>query len=194
MKKYKLSDFVEFIPGINSTRARKKYGDNIDYYDQEAFEQDQKYAVKCVEESDLHSSNDELALQVGDVVISSSVQLATLVGTTNAGKVPSLNFIKVNFNGDALDKCYFIYLFNASQEIKRQKERELQGNVSLRIPLKALKQLEIPVVSLEKQRKIGEAYIKVLQLQTVLNTYGELIEEFTNRILRESLEGKNSEE
>lgn len=50
-----------------------------------------------------------------------------MVGKANAGKVPSLNFTKVEFKHDRLDKRYFIYLFNAYRDVKRQKERELQG-------------------------------------------------------------------
>ena len=116
------------------------------------------------------------------------MQLATMVGDANAGKVPSLNFTKVEFCDDRLDKRYFIYLFNSYRDIKRQKERELQGNGPiLRIPIKSLKKLEIPVISLEKQAKIGRAYIETLKLQAKLNTYGKLVGEFTERILEKSI-------
>lgn len=187
---------MRFVPGINPTRARKQYGtDEINYYDQAAFERDYNHKHGFVEEEIIENIPAGLALQKGDVVISNSMQLATMVGEANAGKVPSLNFTKVEFCDDRLDKRYFIYLFNSYRDIKRQKERELQGNGPiLRIPIKSLKKLEIPVISLEKQAKIGRAYIETLKLQAKLNTYGKLVGEFTERILEESIVKEKKDE
>lgn len=196
LKKRKISEFVRFVPGINPTRARKQYGtDEINYYDQAAFERDYNHKHGFVEEEIIENILAGLALQKGDVVISNSMQLATMVGDANAGKVPSLNFTKVEFCDDRLDKRYFIYLFNSYRDIRRQKERELQGNGPiLRIPIKSLKKLEIPVISLEKQAKIGRAYIETLKLQAKLNTYGKLVGEFTERILEESIVKEKKDE
>lgn len=196
MEKRKIGEFVKFIPGINPTRARKQYGsDEIDYYDQAVFERDNRHEDGFVEEEIIGDIPADLALQKGDVVISNSMQLATIVGEANAGKVPSLNFTKVEFCDDNLDKRYFIYLFNAYHDVKYQKMRELQGNGPiLRIPVKSLEKLEIPVVSLEKQAKIGRAYVESLKLQAKLNTYGKLIEKFTEQVLGESIVKEKKDE
>ncbi|EMF0551429.1 restriction endonuclease subunit S, partial [Enterococcus faecium] len=125
-----------------------------------------------------------------DVVISNFLQRATIVGEKNIGKVLSLNFTKVKFLNDQLDKRYFLYLFNNYKDIQRQKERELQGTgLVLRLTKKSLEKLIIPVVSLTEQQRIGEIYIETLKLQSKLNEYARLTEQFAGSILEKSLEG-----
>ena len=193
MKKRELGELVTFIPGINPTRAEKQFKTHeIKYYDQSSFEVDYNHDDSSACENDLKAqSKNNLSLNEGDLVISNSLQLAAMVGKINVGKVLSLNFTKVEFNSAQLDKRYFLYLFNANVDIKRQKERELQGNGSiLRIPLKALNQIVIPVVSMEEQIKVGAIYTKMLKLQSKLIKYTELVEQFTGLVLEENLKEK----
>lgn len=191
MRQRKLNEFVTFVPGINPTRAEKQYGTkDINYYDQSSFEKDYNHyngmSLK------INKKNyDNLALNEGDIVVSNALQLATIVSNLNTGKVPSLNFTKVEFKNDELDKRYFVYLFNVYREVQRQKERELQGNGPiLRIPIKALGEIKIPFIGLEGQKQTGRAYIEMLRLQGKLNRYSELIEQFTGALLEENLEEK----
>ena len=129
-------------------------------------------------------------LNEGDVVINNSLQLATMVGKNNVGKVLSINFTKVEIDNKQLDKRYFLFMFNTYKDVKRQKERELQGTGAvLRIPLRALGEITIPVVTLEEQKKIGKIYIERIKLQSKLNKYSDLIEQFTNSIIEEALKG-----
>ena len=111
-----MSEFVKFIPGINPTRAKKQYGiDVIEYYDQNAFEYDYGQRYNFIERVSVEMNiPDELALKEGDVVISNSMQLATIVGKENTGRVLPLNFTKVEFVDGNIDKRYFIYIFNCS--------------------------------------------------------------------------------
>ncbi len=191
---YRLGDLVSFEQGVNSARAKKQYGlVDVIYYDQASFEKDYNHEDGFVEEIAKSSFND-YSLNEGDVIISNSLQQATMVGTANAGKVPSINFTKVDFKDAALDKEYFLYLFNTHNSVKRQKEREVQGNVIPKIPIKALNDLTVPVVSMDEQIKIGRIYTDTLKLQAKLNRYSELIEQFTNGVLEETLkEGKKYE-
>ena len=113
-----------------------------------------------------------------------------MVGKNNVGKVLSINFTKVEIDNKQLDKRYFLFMFNTYKDVKRQKERELQGTGAvLRIPLRALGEITIPVVTLEKQKKIGKIYIERIKLQSKLNKYSDLIEQFTNSIIEEALKG-----
>lgn len=180
-----------FVPGINPSRAESQYGTNeIQYYDQAAFENDFNYENDSVVEKSTLLPHSELALNEGDVVISNSMQLATIVGKCNIGKVPSLNFTKAEFITGELDRHYFLYLLNAYQGVKRQKERGLQGSGAvLRIPLKALNQIIIPVPSMEQQKKIGMIYTETLSIQSKLKKYGALIDRFTSSIIEDVLEG-----
>ncbi len=188
MLERKLSEFVTFIPGVNSTRVEKQFDlQDIEYYDQTSFERDLNYDE--TDENNILFYADH-ALKQGDVVISNSMQLATMIGKNNAGKVPTLNFTKVEFKNNNLDKQYFIYLFNCYDEVKRQKERELQGSTIARIPIKALNELVIPVVSISEQKKIGTIYSEIIKLQNKLGKYATLIEQFTKTILDDNLKGK----
>lgn len=191
LEKKILKDFVTFLPGVNTTRAEKQFGINaLNYYDQHSFNAD--YYHKAVNEvavtglSEYHN----LSLKKGDIVISNSLHLATMVGASNANKILSLNFTKIELNDEQIDKKYFLYLFNVYKDVRRQKERKLQGSGPiLRIPIRTLEELSIPIIPLVEQKRIGTIYAEVLKLQSKLNTYGDLMEEFTNTVLEESLKG-----
>ncbi|NCC55082.1 MAG: restriction endonuclease subunit S [Erysipelotrichia bacterium] len=191
MNTKQLKEFVNFIPGINPTRIQDQIErESIKFYDQSSFIEDYKHEKINVEDEIISSVQNNQTLKVGDVVISNSLQCATMVSTKNAGKVLSLNFTKIEFDGEKLDKGYFLFLFNAYKHIKYQKEKKLQGSGSiLRIPLQSLKDIVIPVIPIEEQKKIGKIYIKTLQLQSELSEYSKLMELFTNEILEESVKG-----
>ncbi|PEI69774.1 restriction endonuclease subunit S [Bacillus toyonensis] len=192
MEKRKINEFITFVPGINPTRAQKQFGtQKINYYDQASFEADYNHEDVVVEGEPEFSNHNNPSLNEGDVVISSSLQLATMVGKNNVGKVLSLNFIKIEFDSEQLDKRYFLFLFNAYKDVRRQKERELQGNGPvLRIPLRALGEIIVPVAPLEEQKKIGAIYAETLKLQSKLNKYADLMAKFTSSIIEENLKGK----
>ena len=104
--------------------------------------------------------------------------------------LPIVSSLKVEIDNKQLDKRYFLFMFNTYKDVKRQKERELQGTGAvLRIPLRALGEITIPVVTLEKQKKIGKIYIERIKLQSKLNKYSDLFEQFTNSIIEEALKG-----
>ncbi|MGZ9586411.1 restriction endonuclease subunit S [Paenibacillus marinisediminis] len=191
MEKRGLKEFVTFIPGINPTRAQKQFeNQTINYYDQPSFEADYYHEDVFFENEEKCSSQNSPSLNEGDVVISNSLQLATMVGKNNVGKVLSLNFTKIEVDSEQLDKRYFLYLFNAYKDVRRQKEKELQGTGPvLRIPLRALGEINVPVIPLEEQKKIGAIYAETLKLQSKLNKYAGLIEQFTSSIIEETLKG-----
>ncbi|CAM4028804.1 restriction endonuclease subunit S [Paenibacillus alkaliterrae] len=192
MEKRGLKEFVTFVPGINPTRAQTQFGiQSINYYDRSSFEADSNYEDVVVKDAEKSLSQINPSLNEGDVVISNSLQLATMVGKSNVGKVLSLNFTKIEFDSEQLDKKYFLFLFNAYKVVRRQKERELQGSGPvLRIPLRSLEEIIIPVLPFEEQQKIGAIYVETLKLQSKLNKYADLIGQFTSSIIEETLEGK----
>ncbi|MDN4604955.1 restriction endonuclease subunit S [Paenibacillus sp. F6_3S_P_1C] len=189
MERRVLKEFVTFIPGINPTRAQKQFeNQTMNYYDQQSFEADYKHEDVFFENEVKRSSQYNLLLNEGDVVMSNSLQLATIVGKNNVGKVLSLNFTKIEFNTEQFDKRYFLFLFNTYKDVKRQKEKELQGTGPvLRIPLRALGEINVPIVPLKEQKKIGAIYLETLKLQSKLNKYAVLIEQFTSSIIEETL-------
>lgn len=192
LEKRHVSEFISFVPGINQSRAGKQFGEQFEhYYDQSSFELDYHHEENNKIEDNNANSQDNLSLNEGDMVISNSLQLATIVGKNNVGKVLSLNFTKVEFHSDQLDKRYFLYLFNSFKDVKRQKERELQGSGLIqRIPIKSLEKLIIPVPPLAEQKKIGAIFVETLQLQERLKKYAGLLEDFTSSIIEEQLKEK----
>lgn len=184
----RLSDYVTFVSGVNPTRANKQIDDVIVYYEQSDFNNDFNHLDGYEIEENL-SDFGKQTLKEGDIVISNNQQKAVMIGKSNAGKVISLNFTKVEFKKQTLDKNYFLYLFNSNKSIQRQKEREQQGDVLQKLSTKALGELKIPVIPLEKQKKIGEAYSKTLKLQGELIRYSTLLEQFSTQILEKTLQG-----
>lgn len=189
-----MNEFVTFIPGINPTRAQKQVRKQskmhpIEYYDQSSFIEDYKHEEIRKEEPYIVNKVNQ-SLKAGDIVISNSLQCATLVSTKNAGKVLSLNFTKVELNEEQLNKEYFLFLFNAYRNVKYQKEKKLQGSGHvLKIPLQSLGEIMIPIVPMEEQKKMGTIYVKTLKLQSELSEYGKLVEVFANELLEESIRG-----
>lgn len=189
LKRKAIKEFVKFVPGINQTRAQKQFGiKTVNYYDQQSFEVDYKQVEVFVENDIKSLAINNLSLNEGDIVLSNSLQLATMVGKNNVGKVLSLNFTKIEIDNNQLDKRYFLFMLNTYKDVKRQKERELQGTGPiLKIPLRALGEITIPIVTIEEQKKIGKIYIERMKLQSKLNKYSNLIEQFTNSIIEEAL-------
>ena len=188
MKYVKLGEYIEFVTGVNPTRANKQIDDVIVYYEQSDFNNDFNH-LDGYEIEENPSDFGKQSLKEGDIVISNIQQKAVIIGKSNAGKVIPLNFTKVEFKKKTLDKNYFLYLFNSNKSIQRQKEREQQGNVLQKLSTKALGELKIPVIPFEKQKKIGEAYSKTLKLQGELIRYSDLLEQFSTQILEKTLQG-----
>ena len=185
MSKYFLRDCVSFTPGINPSRVQIS---NLEFYDQNNFVSD--YNFEETEKASV-GTEDFLRVKEGDVVISVVMRQAAIVGKGNDGKILTLNFIKVDFDNDFLDKKYFLYLFNSYSGVKRQKERMLQGTGAvLKIPVKSLNDIEIPVISMPEQMKIGEAYKKTVCLNNYLDKYKCLMGKCVNSILEETVKGR----
>ena len=132
-------------------------------------------------------------LNAGDIVISNSMQLATIVGSSVKQRILTLNFVKVKLDND-IDKAYFVYLFNLNKEIQKQKEKETQSmGVVQRITLRSLESIEIPILKKEQCKRIGNVYVEMLRNQDNLNRYVDLIGMLTYSMLEQSLGGKNNE-
>ena len=179
-----LGNYVSFIPGVNPSRLDTTVDFQI--YDQSDFLHD--YYLCDNNSCTYHDDGTHYILHEGDVIISSSMQKAVIVSKENNGKLMTLNFIKVLFKDSSLDKAYFTYLYNNHSMIKKQKEKEMQGTgLVVRIPIKSLSRLLIPIVPLEKQRQIGQLYRKMLRLQDELDQYRLLLEKGVNLFLEDVL-------
>lgn len=104
------------------------------------------------------SCNDEF-VTAGDIVINSTTNEATIVSPLNEGKILTQSSIKIIIRDpQQLDLWYLCYLFNGSQFIKKQIYSLVEGTVLRRITQSNIQDLDIPVISLEEQKRIGESY------------------------------------
>lgn len=198
IEKRRLMEFVKLTPGINQTRIKQSGNiSDIELYDQSLFEKD---FFGDTEPNKILSdgiAKVDVTVVEGDVVINQMKQTAAIISAANSGKVLTMNFIKVDFLNKNLDKRYFVYLFNANQNVAKQKERETQGTAAvLKIPIRAMEQIEIPCLNLEEQRKIGMSYKKMLLLKRKYEELANNNEMMTLAVLeqRTKVEGENSNE
>lgn len=108
MGEYFLKNCVSFTPGINPSRIQTT---DLEFYDQNDFVNDYNFINKVNIKDKSFDSENLLKLKEGDVVISVVTRQAAIVSKGNDGKILTLNFIKVDFDNDFLDKnIFYIYL------------------------------------------------------------------------------------
>lgn len=186
MKKEKLSNYVKFISGLNLSVSSKFNATEKNIYTTANFDID--YYQKNVPNETVNNSEfQDKQLQVGDVVISTIHLLATIVTESNAGKILTYHYTKVEFINDELDKYYFVYLFNHHTDFQRQKKAETVGNSLHFIRARQLYDFYIPIIPIEKQKYIGQAYYQMMKLKRDLSTYTELLEKATLTIIKNTL-------
>lgn len=189
MTNKKLKEFINFIPGINQSRSENQLlYQEIEYYDQSAFESDFYFQSDIEEKWTVDKTWSRPYLRAGDVVISSTKQVAAIVGKENANKILPINFINVEFLNEELDRRYFLFLFNLFKDVQRQKERETQGTGLIhKIPLRSLGEIQIPYITMEQQKLVGNSYIEMIEIQNKLKKYSELSESLLCAILEKTI-------
>lgn len=175
----KLSKLVKFIPGLNPSRLDEKIIDNTTFYDKESFDND----LLLNDGESLKLKNNEFSLSTGDLILYSITNQVAIVGKSNEGKIPSLNFSKIELFSDKLDKNYFFYMFNENEIIQKQKERDRQGLHILKLPLRSLYNIEIPMIPIEEQRKIGMIYVECIKLKSRIEEYSNLLDQASMQLL-----------
>ena len=77
------------------------------------------------------------------------------------------NYIKL-FTDGAIEPAFLVYLLNEDRRIKKQFQLGLQGSSILKYTVKQLRELELPPLpSLERQKMIGEIYLKQLKVEAL---------------------------
>lgn len=152
--KMRLGSLIETKVGLN-TRELKKMS-NVTYYLKKFADNDLLLGYRP--NSSKVSCNDEF-VTAGDIVINSTTNEATIVSPLNEGKILTQASIKIIIRDpQQLDLWYLCYLFNGSQIIKKQIYSLVEGTVLRRITQSNIQDLDIPVISLEEQKRIGESY------------------------------------
>ena len=106
-------------------------------------------------------------LSTGNIIFSLISGTACIVSEKHKRYLYTQNYIKISPDS-SIDPKFLIYLLNEEEMVRKQLHFGLQGSTTLKYTLKQLKCLELPMLpSLEKQRLIGDVYLKQLKVQAL---------------------------
>lgn len=186
--KYCIGDIAKLVFGVNQTRNdNSKQDTSFVFYDQKMFDYHFQHMYESNESVGKKALN-QTVIQQGDVVISQSLQMATIISEMDVLCLLSVNFIRVELI-DSIDKAFFVYMYNLNKDVKRQKDRLAQGTTTIqRIPTKEMNLIEMEIPSIEVQKQIGKAYLEMLKIKNNVERFGELIEKYTQIKLDKRME------
>ncbi len=146
----RLGEVAEIVSGCNVVRLSEA-------------EQDRKYSNDDFEH-DFYRM--KLAAPTNDIIYRQSISdrnmSATIISDENKDKCISQVFSIMKVDTQKVNLWYLCYLLNESTEIARQCCFFLQGSVIWRLSAQQLKQIEIPVLSMQEQEKLGRLYVTAL--------------------------------
>lgn len=98
--------------------------------------------------------------QKGDVLVGLSSGKAMVIDEVNSEKMVLSNFFRIRISDkNEIDPFYLCWLLNENKDIKRAITSLTQGTARVSIlPLAFIKELEVKILPIEKQRKIGQVY------------------------------------
>lgn len=183
----KLEDIVTVKVGRNISRGNKKNNLSLDTYTYEDLMEDlaglfldSKATFNVLNSND---QNSHLS-KYGEVVFSFVSSKSAIVSDVNEGKLVNQNFAKLIIKDDKLDRSYLCYVLNESHSMKKQMAISMQGSTVPKLTPSILKELEIKLPSLEKQRTIGKAYLSMKKHQALAKKQAELEEQLYLEILK----------
>jgi restriction endonuclease S subunit len=178
----KLEDVVTVKIGKNLSRGSEKDDVTLVAYSYDDLQNDLDGFYL---ESKTSTSHDEGYLSnAGEVVFSFVSSKAGIVSNTNQGKIINQNFAKLIIEHERLDSRYLCYALNESSSMKKQMAISMQGSTVPKLTPSILKELEIKLPTLEKQRTIGKAYFYLKKQQALVKKQAELEEQLYLEILR----------
>lgn len=184
----KLEDIVTVRTGRNLSRGNEKNDLTLVAYSYEDLMNDldglflDSQARSYSRNSNKH--RDSYLSSTGDVVFSFVSSKAGRVSDLNQGKIINQNFAKLIIEHDQLDSCYLCYALNESYSLKKQMAISMQGSTVPKLTPATLKELEIELPTIEKQRTIGKAYFYLKKKQALAKKQAELEEQLYLEVLR----------
>lgn len=168
---HKLTDYVELFGGIPQFRIVETGSRRAPIYNifgqndllEDLFGVDSAKMNSKV----IRTTEQVTTLSTGNIIFSLISGTACIVSEKHKGYLYTQNYIKI-FPGSSIDPKFLIYLLNEEKMVRKQFRFGLQGSTTLKYTLKQLKGLELPMLpSLEKQRLIGDVYLKQLKVQAL---------------------------
>ncbi|PGS67594.1 restriction endonuclease subunit S [Bacillus thuringiensis] len=184
----KLEDVVTVRIGRNLSRGNKKNDMTLVAYSYEDLTNDLDGLFLDSQASSYSKSlnhKDSYLSSAGDVVFSFVSSKAGIVSDLNQGKIINQNYAKLIIQYDYLDSGYLCYTLNESCSMKRQMEISMQGSTVPKLTPAIFKELKIKLPSIEKQRKIGKAYLFLRKRQALAKKQLELEEQLYIKALKQ---------
>jgi len=184
----KLEDIVTVRVGRNLSRGNEKNDPTLVAYSYEDLINDLDGSFlnsKASSYSKDSSHKNSYLSNTGDVVFSFVSSKAGIVSNLNQGKIINQNFAKLITEYDYLDNSYLCYALNESYSMKKQMAISMQGSTVPKLTPAILKELEIKLPSIEKQRTIGKAYLSLRKRQALAKKQAELEKQLYLEVLKQ---------
>lgn len=184
----KLEDIVKIRMGRNLSRGNDKDDLTLVAYTYEDLmnDLDSSFLDSQVRPYSENSNyKDGYLSRAGDVVFSFVSSKAGIVSDLNQEKIINQNFAKLIIGHDHLDSSYLCYALNESNSMKKQMAISMQGSTVPKLTPAILKELEIKLPSIEKQRMIGKAYFFLRKHQALAKKQAELEKQLYLEVLKQ---------
>ncbi|PGZ92190.1 restriction endonuclease subunit S [Bacillus sp. AFS029533] len=183
----KLEDFITVKIGRNLSRGNEKNDLTLVAYSYEDLMNDLDGSFLDSQTPDTENSihKDGYLSSTGDVVFSFVSSKAGIVSDLNQGKIINQNFAKLIIVNDQLERSYLCYALNESYTMKKQMAISMQGSTVPKLTPATLKELEIKLPSIDKQRTIGKAYFFLKKRQALAKKQLELEEQLYLEVLKQ---------
>ena len=100
-----------------------------------------------------------MLVKQGMLLISLTTNKAVIVRKEHEGHLLTSNYVLVDYDVDKIDPNYFCYIYNESDEVKKQIAMNEQGaSLVSRLSLQQLRKFELFCPSLEDQHRVGAIY------------------------------------
>ena len=100
-----------------------------------------------------------MLVEQGMLLISLTTNKAAIVRKENEGHLLTSNYVQVAYDVSKIDPNYFCYVYNESDEVKKQIAINEQGSSLVsRLSLQQLRRFELFCPSLEEQQRVGAIY------------------------------------
>lgn len=197
--KRKLSDIADITQGSILTRIKAEHGELMKAITMQQL----SYYVNASDDS----GNDNLIIvnptkienlcvaEVGDLLIGLSSCKAMVIEEKDKGKVILSNFIRVKANEEVIDSNFLCWALNENKMIQSSMQSFVQGTTRVAIiPPTFFKNVEIDLIPLSKQKRIGQTY-QLIRKKTRLDrdkskmmslAYNEMLIEEYKKIMEEN--------
>ena len=108
----------------------------------------------------IRTEEDVMLVEPEMLLISLTTNKAVIVSEAHEGHLLTSNYIRVDYYSSKIDPNYFCYVYNESDEVRKQIAMNEQGaSLVSRLSLQQLRKFELFCPSLEEQRRVGAIYL-----------------------------------